>query len=466
VAIALFVLVVLGLTELLSSPRLVTRMSLALLWRFAHMFGVTEYYTLLAAWHGWYSLEIGVEIAAAVVTGFASWLLFALLYDTAGILVGLVPASMVTVVILIFRFHTRSWALIAALPMVFLPALACARFLDQRMQRAEDQQARARVLKLRAAAYGAHAQARRAGSPRGGGIGGGSQLESMQNLNGGGGGGSHGGGGGGSPVGGVGGVRGFSGFPPGGGLRGRGPGAGNVNGEARGGGGGGLQSRRPGMMSTPNLLVLTANAPDKQPDGRMAARTSLNNPKTLTTLSPIVSAGTSPADSPLAGLEGVTPGGAGGVRSPAAEAGVGVAAGAGAGGSASPKPPSGLRISPTRPRGAADRPGHTRNQHSWGGVGTSGVSSSSPRSGLGGGGPAAAAGSGHVTGGVVGGGGGSGNSNGNSKSTSPTKRVIGGSTGTGGAEGLPRPPSWQGGLQSASKAGGSSDTFDSFDSWV
>jgi hypothetical protein len=73
-------------------------MSLALLWRFAHMFGVTEYYSLLAAWHGWYSLEIGVEIAAAVVTGFASWLLFALLYDTAGILVGLVPASMVTVV--------------------------------------------------------------------------------------------------------------------------------------------------------------------------------------------------------------------------------------------------------------------------------------------------------------------------------------------------------------------------------
>jgi hypothetical protein len=48
------------------------------------MFGVTEYYALLAAWHGWYSLEIGVEIAAAVVTGFASWLLFALLYDTAG----------------------------------------------------------------------------------------------------------------------------------------------------------------------------------------------------------------------------------------------------------------------------------------------------------------------------------------------------------------------------------------------
>ena len=155
VAIALFVLIVLGLTEFFSSPRLVTRMSLALLWRFAHMFGVTEYYTLLAAWHGWYSLEIGVEIAAAVVTGFASWLLFALLYDTAGILVGLVPASMVTVVILIFRFHTRSWALVAALPMVFVPALACARFLDQRMQRAEEHQARARVLKMKAAAYSA-----------------------------------------------------------------------------------------------------------------------------------------------------------------------------------------------------------------------------------------------------------------------------------------------------------------------
>lgn len=434
---------VLGLTELLSSPRLVTRMSLALLWRFAHVFGVTEYYALLAAWHGWYSLEIGVEIAAAVVTGFASWLLFALLYDTAGILVGLVPASMVTVVILIFRFHTRSWALIAALPMVFLPALACARFLDQRMQRSEEEQARARVLKMKAAAY-SHAHVRRSD----GGGGHSSSALPPRSLNGGkgfkdfGGGGSGGGDGGGS------GARGLGGFSPVGGLRGRGTGNASVVG-ARGGG---LQSRRPGMMSTPNLLVLTTNAPDGGGGdvgwsggggvgggsggggGGSASKQASGGGKTLTTnLSPIVSQGTSPVDSPMSG-----------------DAGAGAAAGSGAGVSGhgvSPTPgsrgegASGLGVSPTpgsrgeagRGPATSDRPGHSRNQHSWGSGGS-------------------------------GSGGGGGRSS-SSKSPSPTKRVTG--TGTGGAGGLPRSPSWQGQQHLQAKAlGGSSTTFDSFDSWV
>lgn len=204
-----------------------------------------------------------------------------------------------------------------------------------------------------------------------------------------------------------------------------------------------MPSRRPGMMSTPNLLVLTSHVPDgvKPPEttaagggggGRgikLAAQMSLHNPKSLAMLSPIASNATSPNDSPMGDIDGV--------------------AGGGFAGSTKPASAVGLRVSPPKPRAG---PGHTRNQHSWGGVG-SGVGGSSAGNSM----TTAAGGMGiqHL---------------GGSKSTSPTKRVTG--TGTGGAGGLPRPPSWQEQLTAAKEGGGGGGrnlggkTFDNFDSWV
>ena len=286
--------------------------------------------------------------------------------------------------------------------------------------------------------------------------------------------------------GGWGGLRGFSGFPPGSGLRGRGS-AGNV-----GPRGEGLQSRRPGMMSTPNLLVLPAqNAPASALDSGAATggagnplgvrRTSLINPKSVATLSPIVSAAGSPVESPIGtgvgassstGLAGSSNSGGGGVSGGVGGEGTntGVGSRGSGGGGVNPRSgvkPSlgGLHISPPKLRGA---PSHQRNQHSWGGVvGVSAATGAGPTT-------AAAAGTGaavwvgstatatatataavavsvsavSVT----------------SKSTSPLKQAASSGVGLG----LHRMTSWP--LQLAgsrdARGAGAGSSLDSFDSWV
>lgn len=149
-AVALLAVAILGASELCSGPQLSTRLVLGLLWQLAHNLGVAEHYTLLAAWRGWYSLEIGLEISAAIVLGFLVWLIFALLYDTAGILVGLVPATVTSVVTLLFRFHLHSLLLLAVLPAVVLPAVAVARVLDRRWHELEIERLQRRAAKHQA----------------------------------------------------------------------------------------------------------------------------------------------------------------------------------------------------------------------------------------------------------------------------------------------------------------------------
>jgi len=204
---------------------------------------------------------------------------------------------------------------VAALPLVFGPALMCARYLDGRMQHNEEEQARTRVLKMKAAAYavagrrsqphsGPQSPSGRSdrglrsarGSPTMGGGGGEGDMRKLVGS-----GGSLGdigqlgqrgaqqssgfreaaslgslagasGGGLGSGVSGWGG--GLLNGQGGGGLRGRGPaamsprgGSGGANGSMHGGS---VMARRHGLqhthhMSSPNLLSLTSNAPDNGP---------------------------------------------------------------------------------------------------------------------------------------------------------------------------------------------------------
>jgi len=135
-AVAVAVLITLGLMELASGPQLATRLLLSLAWRVANRLDIVEYYPLIAAWKGWHSLEIGLELTGAIMLGFSVWLLFAVLFDCAGILIGLVPAGATATVALLFRFHARSVLLPAVvLPAVLVPAAFAAHALDQRWYR-------------------------------------------------------------------------------------------------------------------------------------------------------------------------------------------------------------------------------------------------------------------------------------------------------------------------------------------
>ena len=99
--------------EVCSGPQLATRVVLSFCYKLASQTGYNAIYDWPSAWRGWYSLEIGVEITTAITLGFLVWLLFALVYDAAGILVGLVPSSVTSIVVLTFRFHIRSFILLA-----------------------------------------------------------------------------------------------------------------------------------------------------------------------------------------------------------------------------------------------------------------------------------------------------------------------------------------------------------------
>jgi hypothetical protein len=123
ISLSLVAATLLGLLEVLSGPQLATRLALSLCYKTAVTFGLPWIYELPSSWRGWYSLEIGVEITTAIVLGFLVWLLFALVYDAAGILVGLVPSSVTSIVTLTFRFHLHSYALLAVVPIVV--RLAC-----------------------------------------------------------------------------------------------------------------------------------------------------------------------------------------------------------------------------------------------------------------------------------------------------------------------------------------------------
>lgn len=132
ITISLLAVTFLGSMEVLSGPQLATRVVLGAAYRLANESGIRELYEFPATWRGWYSLEIGVEITASIVLGFLVWLLFALVYDAAGILVGLVPSSVTSIITLTFRFHLHSYILLSICPIVVFNSVIAARILDKR----------------------------------------------------------------------------------------------------------------------------------------------------------------------------------------------------------------------------------------------------------------------------------------------------------------------------------------------
>lgn len=131
-SIALFAVLMMGLVETLSAPQLTTRFFLGICHRVAAESGIRNLYEIPATWKGWYSLEIGIEITAAIVLGFLVWLLFALLYDSAGVIIGMVPASVASIITMIFRLRLQSYVLLSIFPIVVFNSLIAARILDKR----------------------------------------------------------------------------------------------------------------------------------------------------------------------------------------------------------------------------------------------------------------------------------------------------------------------------------------------
>jgi len=152
VLISLCAVTALGMLEVGSGPQLATRIVLSMCYQLAVRTGLPPLYDLPSSWRGWYSLEIGVEITTAITLGFLVWLLFALVYDAAGILVGLVPSSVTSIVTLTFRFHLHSYALLIAVPAVIIQAVIAARILDRRWYDQEAERTLRRTLKQAAAA--------------------------------------------------------------------------------------------------------------------------------------------------------------------------------------------------------------------------------------------------------------------------------------------------------------------------
>jgi hypothetical protein len=75
---------------------------------------------------------------------FLNWLLFASLFDVAGIVVGLIPAMATFLGVLVFRFHARSYFVLALIPLVVVPAIGCAKLLERRMRVKEERRMKAR----------------------------------------------------------------------------------------------------------------------------------------------------------------------------------------------------------------------------------------------------------------------------------------------------------------------------------
>lgn len=148
IGLSLVAVTLLGLLEVFSGPQLATRVVLSICYNTSLALGVPSIYELPSSWRGWYSLEIGVEITTAITLGFLVWLLFALVYDAAGILVGLVPSSVTSIVTLTFRFHLHSYALLAVVPVVVAQAVLLARLLDKRWYEQEAERATRRYQKL------------------------------------------------------------------------------------------------------------------------------------------------------------------------------------------------------------------------------------------------------------------------------------------------------------------------------
>lgn len=147
ISLSLVAVALLGFLEVLSGPQLATRVVLSICYNTSIALGIPSIYELPSSWRGWYSLEIGVEITTAITLGFLVWLLFALIYDAAGILVGLVPSSVTSIVTLTFRFHLHSYALLAVVPVVVCQAALAARMLDKRWYEQEADRATRRFQK-------------------------------------------------------------------------------------------------------------------------------------------------------------------------------------------------------------------------------------------------------------------------------------------------------------------------------
>ena len=73
-----------------------------------------------------------MEIACALTLAFLNWLLFASLFDVAGIVVGLIPAMATFLGVLVFRFHARGpYFVLALIPLVVVPAIGCAKLFRE-----------------------------------------------------------------------------------------------------------------------------------------------------------------------------------------------------------------------------------------------------------------------------------------------------------------------------------------------
>jgi len=131
--------------ELKTSPRKIARRAMESV---EHLFHYVEkggeVHAQMLRWRGWHSLEVGVEIACALTLAFLNWLLFASLFDVAGIVVGLIPAMATFLGVLVFRFHARSYFVLALIPLVVVPAIGCAKLLERRMRVKEERRMKAR----------------------------------------------------------------------------------------------------------------------------------------------------------------------------------------------------------------------------------------------------------------------------------------------------------------------------------
>jgi multisubunit Na+/H+ antiporter MnhE subunit len=144
VCFALIAFFLVCIVELKTSPRNIARHVLANAEDFFKYMEKEHVHLQISQWRGWHSLEVGLEIAMALTLGFLNWILFASLFDVAGIIVGLIPAFATVFGILVFRFHARSFLVLLLIPMVVLPAIACAKVLEKRMRLKEERRIRAR----------------------------------------------------------------------------------------------------------------------------------------------------------------------------------------------------------------------------------------------------------------------------------------------------------------------------------
>ena len=145
VCVAALILCLVIFVELKTSPRKIARRAMESVEHLFHyMEKGGEMHAQMLRWRGWHSLEVGVEIACALTLAFLNWLLFASLFDVAGIVVGLIPAMATFLGVLVFRFHARSYFVLALIPLVVVPAIGCAKLLERRMRVKEERRMKAR----------------------------------------------------------------------------------------------------------------------------------------------------------------------------------------------------------------------------------------------------------------------------------------------------------------------------------